>query len=116
MTAPQPISTVVDLVDTEPDALMIFMRSRKNADNCFVAVSKKLSKMQAESLMEPEPNFESKEYRGHDNFWCWKSVAVSRVKSAIVPIALLNGMEFGCKEEYDCFAGGMGKFVLTRKE
>jgi len=68
------------------------------------------------SLMQEKPNFDSKEYCGHDNFCCWKGVTVSLVKSAIVPIALLNGMEFGCKEEYDCFAGGMGKFVLTRKE
>lgn len=106
-------SAVIELDDPIP--LMVFMRSKKNPDNFFVGVSKQLSKQQAEALMLPGMEHKSKEFNGHPNFWCYKKVKHCVVKGEIVPIALMNGMEYYSEKDQKTFMGGQESFMLARK-
>lgn len=106
-------SAVIEL--DNPIPLMVFMRSKKNPDNFFVGVSKQLSKQQAEALMLPDMEHKKKEYNGHPNFWCYKKVKHCFVTGEIVPIALINGMEYYSEKDQKTFFGDQEFFMLTRK-
>ena len=106
-------SVVIDLENPRP--LMVFMRSKKDTTKFFVGVSKDLSKQQAEALMLPDMEHKNKEIKCHSNFWCYKGINHLVVKSEIVPIALINGMEFFSKDDHKNFFGDQEFFALTGK-